>query len=113
TQEVIRRYFKTECDYKKGTVDLDTLERSKLIMEELSLKEEDRNVVLPARQRAARLKEEKCNKNEVCSAVALQLKDGTVLTGKGSDLMNASAAVILNAIKYLGKISDEIHLISQ
>ena len=51
-QEVIRRYFKTECDYKKGYVDKETLERIKMIMEELELKQEDRRVVLPARERS-------------------------------------------------------------
>ncbi|SDK73286.1 DUF1846 domain-containing protein [Natronincola ferrireducens] len=110
-QEIIRRYFKTECEYKKGYVDKEVFERVKLIMEELNLKEEDRKVVVPARERATRLKEE-CNKTEVCSAVALELNDGKILTGKRSDVMDAPAAVILNAVKYFANISDEIHLIS-
>ncbi|MBS4536585.1 DUF1846 domain-containing protein [Clostridium sp. D2Q-14] len=110
-QEIIRRYFKTECEYKKGYVDKDTLERIKLIMEELNLKQEDRRVVIPARSRAAKLKEI-CSKDEVCSAVAIELNDNTILTGKSSDIMDSTAAVILNAIKCLANISDEIHLIS-
>src|SRR5690554_2852431 len=110
-QEVIRRYFKTECEFKKGYVDKETLERIKLIMEELELKQEDRKVVQPARERSARLKETS-NKNEVCSAVAIELKDHTIQTGKGSDVMDASAAALLNAVKYLANISDEMHLIS-
>lgn len=110
-QEIIRRYFKTGCEYKKGYVDKETFERSKLIMEELTLKQEDRKVVVPARERSAKLKEVS-NKNEVCPAVAMELKDGTILTGKGSDVMDATAAVLLNAVKYLANISDEIYLIS-
>lgn len=110
-QEVIRRYFKTGCEYKKGYADKETLQRVKLIMEELNLKQEDRKVVIPARQRSAELKE-KSHKNEVCPAVALELNDGTILTGKGSNVMDGTAAVILNAVKYLANISDEIHLIS-
>ncbi len=110
-QEVIRRYFKTGCEYKKGYVEKETFLRSKFIMEQLELRPEDRKVVMPARERAARLKEE-TNKNEVCSAIAMELNDGTILTGKGSDLMDATAAVLLNAVKYLAKISDEIYLIS-
>lgn len=110
-QEIIRRYFKTGVEYKKGYVDKETFERAKLIMEELGLKQEDRKVVVPARERAARLKEE-CMENEICSAIAIELEDGTILTGKGSHLMNATAAAILNAVKYLANISDEIHLIS-
>ncbi|MCT4620271.1 MAG: DUF1846 domain-containing protein [Marinisporobacter sp.] len=110
-QEIIRRYFKTGCEYKKGYVDLETFHRAKLIMEELHLKAEDRKVVVPARERSAKLKEE-LSKNEQCSVVALQLHDGTILTGKSSETMDAAAAVILNAIKHLANITDEMHLIS-
>lgn len=110
-QEIISRYFKTGVEYKKGYVDKETFERAKLIMEELGLKPGDRRVVAPARERAARLKEES-SENEICSAIAIELNDGTILTGKGSNLMHATAAVILNAVKYLANISDEIFLIS-
>lgn len=110
-QEIIRRYFKTGCEYKKGYVSKDVWERVMLLMDELNLKQEDRKVVVPARERAARLKDEN-NKNEISTAVALELEDGTILTGKSSDIMNATAAAILNAIKHLANISDEIHLIS-
>lgn len=109
-QEIIRRYFKTGCEYKKGYVDKDTFEHSKLIMEQVNLKEEDRKVVMPARERATKLKEEK-NK-EICTAVAIELEDGTILTGKGSELLDASAAALLNSVKHLAKIADEMHLIS-
>lgn len=110
-QEIIRRYFKTGCEYKKGYVDLDTFHRARLIMEELNLKAEDRKVVIPARERGTKLREQSC-KNEQCPAVALELRDGTILTGKSSNTMDSAAAVILNAIKYHANISDDIHLIS-
>ncbi|NLK22224.1 MAG: DUF1846 domain-containing protein [Epulopiscium sp.] len=110
-QEVIRRYFKTGCEYKKGYVDRDTFERIKLIMEELNLKEEDRNVVVPARIRLEQLRET-TRRTDACSVVAIELEDRTILTGKSSNLMDATAAVILNAVKHLAKISDEIPLIS-
>lgn len=108
-QEIIRRYFKTGCEYKKGYVDKDTFEHSKLIMDQVNLKEEDRKVVLPARERAARLKEEN---SSICTSVAIELNDGTILTGKGSELLDASAAALLNSIKYLANIADDMHLIS-
>ncbi|MDU2491004.1 MAG: DUF1846 domain-containing protein [Clostridium celatum] len=108
-QEIIRRYFKTGCEYKKGYVDKDTFEHSKLIMDQVNLKEEDRKVVLPARERAAKLKEENSSN---CTAVAIELNDGTILTGKGSELLDASAAALLNSIKYLANIADDMHLIS-
>lgn len=110
-QEIIRRYFKTGCEYKKGYVDKETFQRAKLIMEELNLKEEDRKVVTIAREHAAKIREN-CAKNEICSAVALEIEDGTILTGRTSSVMDATAAVVLNAIKYFANIQDEIHLIS-
>lgn len=108
-QEIIRRYFKTGCEYKKGYVDKETFEHAKLIMEQVNLKEEDRKVVFPARERAARLKEENSG---ICTAVAIELNDGTILTGKSSELLDASAAALLNSIKYLANIADDMHLIS-
>lgn len=110
-QEIIRRYFKTGCEYKKGYVDKETFQRAKLIMEELNLKQEDRKVVIPARERSAKLKEVS-NKNDICPAVAMELNDGTILTGRSSDVLDATAAVVLNAVKYFANIPDEMHLLS-
>ena len=110
-QEIIRRYFKTGCEYKKGYIDKETFDRVKLLMEELNLKQEDRKVVIPARERCATLKQSSI-KNEACPALAMELNDGTILTSKSSDIMDASAAIILNAVKYFANIDDEIHLIS-
>ena len=109
-QEIIRRYFKTGCEYKKGYVDQETFEHAKLIMEQVNLKEEDRKVVIPARERAAKLREQ--GNNGIHTAVAMELNDGTILTGKGSELLDASAAVLLNSIKHLANIADDMHLIS-
>ncbi|MHC1749096.1 MAG: DUF1846 domain-containing protein [Cellulosilyticaceae bacterium] len=110
-QEIIRRYFKTECEYKKGYVDKQTADRAKLIMEEMGLKETNRNVVVPAREKMAQIKEV-YEEGEICSAVALELHDGMIITGRSSELMNATAAALINAIKYLANVSDDIHLIS-
>ncbi len=110
-QEIIRRYFKTACEYKKGQVDKGAYDRIKMIMEGLNLKPEDRTVVMTSRNYSNKLKET-AQKNDACPVVAIELIDGTMLTGKGSDLMNATAAATLNAIKHLAKIDDELHLIS-
>ncbi|AHM57950.1 hypothetical protein EAL2_808p04470 (plasmid) [Peptoclostridium acidaminophilum DSM 3953] len=110
-QEIIRRYFKTACEYKKGYIDYETSQRMKLIMEELNLKEQDRKVVMPAREYSARLKQ-KSAKNDACPAMAIELEDGTIITGRTSDVMNATAAVLLNAVKHMANMADEIHLIS-
>ena len=95
-QEIIRRYFKTLCDY-----------RMKMIMEELGLKGEDRKVVNVARQYS----KDHCQ-FEDCQSVSLELSDGRMITGKFSKTMTGSAAAILNAIKVLADIQDHIHLIS-
>lgn len=110
-QEIIRRYFAAMCDFKKGQIDEDSLTRMKVIMEEVGLKQEDRACVLPARQYAAKLKE-KCPDNEVVPVIAFQLKDGKIITGRGSATMDCCSAAILNAIKYLADINDDIYLLS-
>ena len=50
--------------------------------------------------------------NNICTAVAIELNDGSILTGKGSELLDASAAALLNSVKHLANIADDIHLIS-
>ena len=111
-QEIIRRYFKTGCEYKKGYVDKETFQRTKVIMEFLNLKEQDRKVVGVAREKLEKLKNEQSDKNGICSAIAMELPDGTIVTGKKSCLMDAASAAILNAIKHFANINDEILLIS-
>lgn len=96
--EIIRRYFSTLCDFKKGQCDEEVVNRMKVIMEEMGLRHDERQVVPVARKCA----EEK----DVTAVVALQLDDGKIVTGKRSDLMDACAAMILNASKYLANIPD-------
>ncbi len=110
-QEIIRRYFKTACDYKKGYLSLDTLQRAKFIMQSLGLKENDRKVVKHAREKLENIKK-KSNQEERESVIALELEDGKIITGKQSSLMNASSAAILNAIKYLSRLDDDLLLLS-
>ena len=110
-QEIIRRYFATACDFKKGLVDEEVLNRMKVIMEEVGLKKEDRNSVLPAKAYAAKLKDNS-EDSDIIPVIAFELPDETVITGKGSDIMDSCAAAILNSIKHLAKISDNIYLLS-
>ena len=110
-QEIIRRYFKTSCDYKKGLINEDAMNRMHMIMEQMELKQEDRAVVTPARTLAEKYKGILIN-NDICSVTAIQLDDGKIITGRKSELMSACSAMILNAIKYLAGIADEIPLIS-
>lgn len=110
-QEIIRRYFKTGCEYKKGYVDYETFRRTCKIMEALNLKEEDRKVVGVAREKLEIIKANQ-NDNVPASAIAFELPDGKMITGKASPLMDAASAAILNAVKYFAGINDEILLIS-
>lgn len=108
-QEIIRRFLKTSCDYKKGYAEKKCVERAKLIMEEVGLREEDRKVLVAARERLLKLD----NSFKEKSAVAIELEDKTIITGKASETMCAPASAILNSIKYHAGIDDSIHLISE
>lgn len=101
--EIIRRMFKTACEYKKGYVDLETSNRAKMIMEELNLKETDRHCVVPAR--------EKANISGMPS-MAIELEDGNIICGRKTDIMDSAASAILNSIKHYAHIADDLHLIS-
>lgn len=102
-QEVIRRYYKACCDYAQGNADITTKEKIELLMGDLGINPDDRTVAVVAR--------EKSNECGV-PVVALELPDGRIVTGKKSNLLSASSAVVLNAIKELANISDDINLIS-
>ncbi len=111
-QEIIRRYFRYRCEYVMGLVGKDTVQRVGLLMEELNLKPEDRKVVGMAREAAREAREkQKGNKGIFCGA-AIELNDGSIVTGKNSSLMHASSSLILNAVKKLAEIPDKIHLLS-
>ena len=112
-QEIIRRYFETESNYKKGLTDIDPVNRIQMIMEELDLRPDHRVCVKPAREYSERLKQSKEWDQEFTPPVmALELTDGQIITGRGSELMDASASAVLNAIKSLANISDDILLLS-
>jgi uncharacterized protein (UPF0371 family) len=102
-QEIIRRHFKAICDARQGFVEDDIPERIKMIMQQLSLREEDRSVVSPAREEAL-FKQQ--------PVLSVQLPDGTIVLGKKSKLMTAPAAAILNAIKTLAGLADDLHLLA-
>ena len=112
-QEVIRRFFRYACEYAMGLVDKDTVQRIELLMEELNVKAEDRKVVIPAREAALETqKKGKGNKGFFCGA-AIELKDGTIITGGNSHLMHAASSLILNATKHLAHIPKDIDLLPQ
>lgn len=110
-QEIIRRYFIAECNYKKGKIEEGALERCKLLMEEVGVKPSDRAVVRPARE-YAEYKRNCDPRYENVVVMAIEMPDGSFITGRSSRRMVAAAAAILNAIKSLAGIADDMPLIS-
>ena len=110
-QEVIRRYFKCAVEYAMGVTEKDTFDRAIEIMDKIGTKEEERKVVLPARKAAQEA--EACGKGNagVFCGCAIQLHDGTIITGKNSPLLHASSSLILNATKHLAGLPDNLYLL--
>lgn len=111
-QEIIRRYLLAECSYKKGKIDESILERTKLLMEEVGASRYDRPVVGPAEEYAEAKRKEEGDEDENIIVTAIQLEDGTIVTGKNSERMVSTAAMMLNAIKSMAGIDDGIPVIS-
>jgi uncharacterized protein (UPF0371 family) len=110
-QEIIRRYFRYACEYAIGFTDRETIQRVELLLEDLNAKPEDRIVVNPARQAGLEAERKgKGNEGIYCGA-AIELADGSIITGKNSPLMHAASALVLNAVKHLAKIPDAMHLL--
>jgi len=109
-QEIIRRFFRYSCEYAMGLADQETVQKVELLMDEYGLTQEDRSVVKPARSFIIAAESE--DSTDIPKAAALMLKDGTLITGRNSELMHAPAAVVLNAIKKLAGLNDEIHLLA-
>ena len=102
-QEIIRRYYAAMCSARQGMSDSRPAEKIKLLINQLGVTVKDRPVIDAAVARAEQTGE---------PAAAIQLPDGEIVTGKTTKLLGASAAVLLNALKRLGGIQKDMHLIS-
>ncbi|MBN2535162.1 MAG: DUF1846 domain-containing protein [Spirochaetales bacterium] len=112
-QEIVRRYFRYSCEYIMGLAEYHTVEKNILLMEELGIHQEYRKVVEPARKSAKEAEQKGKGHEGIYCGAAIELHDGTIITGKNSPLMHAASAMVLNAIKYLAKIPDNIHLLPE
>ena len=111
SQEIIRRYFRYRCEYAMGFSDKETVQRVELFLNNFNLKPENRRVVVPARQASEEAMErEKGNEGIFCGA-AIELKDGSIITGSNSPLMHAASSMVIHAIKHLADIPDKIKLL--
>ncbi|WP_018118103.1 DUF1846 domain-containing protein [Corynebacterium mastitidis] len=102
-QEIIRRYYKALVDERREERDPVLSERVAMVMSKAGVSTEDRRVVAPA------LRVEEATGGP---ASAIELADGTIITGKTSDLLGCSSAMLLNALKHLAGIDKSVNLLS-
>ena len=101
-EEIVRRYYKALVDFRKGIVNKDVPDRIKILMNELGLKESDRIVVTKAHE-----KKEKSNHHSACICVGKKY-----IQGRETSILSPVSSTILNAIKSLTKIPDDVKLLS-
>lgn len=102
-QEILRRYYATLVDFKRDKVKENSVQKIKLLMNQLGLEPTDRKVAAAAAKKA---------EDSGDAAMALELPDGRIATGKTSSLFGPSAAVIINSLKILAGIDKEMDLIA-
>ena len=102
-QEIIRRYYSALCDHKQGKLSEEVVRKLELLMRKADVDLSSRRVVKAALQKA---------EATGGPAAAMELADGRIVTGKTSNLLGASAALLLNALKELGGMPDDLHLVS-
>ena len=102
-QEILRRYYDAMCELKKGKCSEEPVRKLDLLMRKAGIDRSARRVVEPALA-----VEERTD----APAAAMELPDGTIITGKTSDLLGACSALLMNALKTLAGIPDQLHLIS-
>lgn len=103
-QEIIRRYYTALCDRRRGQNNDEIIYKLELLMKQAHATPQMRQVIAAAESRAVETGE---------PAAAIELWDGTIITGKTSELMGASSAALLNALKHLAGLDEDIHLISR
>lgn len=102
-QEIIRRYYNTICNVVEEKASEKEVYKIELLMNQARISTDDRKVTVAARQRAESLG---------CPAAAIELSDGEIITSKTTELLGASAALLLNALKVLAGIDHDVHVIS-
>ena len=102
-KEIVRRYYAARCSFLQGHAKKEEAEKIFLLMRQLNLDDNVRPVMAAARSRA---------ESTGSPALAIELPNGEIVTGKTTDLLGPSAAVLLNALKKLARIPKKAHLIS-
>lgn len=102
-QEIIRRYYKSMVELRKGSGSQDIVDKEQLLMEKAGITIADRAVV----SRALQLHE-----LSGAPAAAIELPDDQLVTGRTTELLGACASMLLNALKTLAGVPDEVKLIA-
>ena len=102
-QEIIRRYYQSLCSLRQGLSEINEIYKLEMLLNQIGAKPTDRAVVPAALARA---------EETGAPAVAMELPNGKLITGKTSSLLGASSACLLNALKCLGGIPEDVLLIS-
>ena len=102
-KEILRRYYRAECDFKRGLATFDTLERNKSLVSEVNITDDLLKVISVSRDTA---------KDSGYPTVALELNDGEIVTGKSKKIITASGAVVLNALRTLADLGDDFDVIT-
>ncbi len=102
-QEIIRRYYRALSDFKRGLGTREIIYKLELLMKQADITVENRKVIAAAKKRA---------EETGLPAVAIEMNDGTLITGKTSDLLGSSAAALLNALKYEADIDPDLHMVA-
>ena len=102
-QEIIRRWYEAACLVRQGLSDGADLRRIELLMNSIGLSAKDRPVVAAAMTRA---------EETGGPAVAIELPDGMIVTGKTTSLLGAASACLMNALKALAGIDKKLLLIT-
>ncbi len=102
-QEIIRRYYAALCAVRQGNSEQSEVSKIELLMNQMQITVADRPVAAAAVAKA---------EATGAPATAIQLADGRIITGKTSSLLGASSSMLLNVLKVLGDIPDEVQLLS-
>ena len=102
--EIVRRYYKTLVEVRKGNADQSQVDKIEILMNQAGVSPKERKVAIAACKRS--------KETSGLPAAAIQLADGHIVCGKTSDLLGPSSAMLLNALKYLAGIPDAVNLMS-
>ncbi|MBO4558147.1 MAG: DUF1846 domain-containing protein [Bacteroidales bacterium] len=102
-REILRRYYNVACQVRKAAADPAQLVKLEMVMEQAKVELSNRKVAVLAKKVA---------EETGMPASAIEMNDGTLISGKTSELLGASSAMLLNALKYLAGIPTQVDLIS-